>query len=106
MSVILKGIDLPNKGERYHIFIEKDKLMCSKWKKTPSKMFENYLGEIEIEAIQIPKDHGRLIDADLFKDIIKDSVPAYSIGVKIPTYGDMDVMDKIAIMPTILEEEK
>lgn len=55
--------------------------------------------------IEIPKPHGRLIDADLLKDTIRDSVPAYGIGVKIPTYGDMDIMDKISIMPTILEAE-
>ena len=57
------------------------------------------------QAIQIPTPHGRIIDADLFKEIIKDSVPAWTIGVKIPTYGDMDIMDKIYYMPTILESE-
>lgn len=55
--------------------------------------------------VEIPTPHGRLIDADLFKEIIKDSVPAWTIGVKIPTYGDMDIMDKIYFIPTILEAE-
>lgn len=56
--------------------------------------------------VEIPTPHGRLIDADLFKELIKDSVPSWTIGVKIPTYGDMDIMDKIYFIPTILEAEE
>lgn len=97
MSIILKGVDLPKASNEDCIAVIRSNGKVEVW--------QTGMKEFEAQAIQIPKDHGRLIDADLFKDIIKDSVPAYGIGVKIPTYGDMDVMDKIAIMPTILEAE-
>lgn len=93
MSFIVKGIDLP-KGEIIVIH------------------YANRYGEMETvyadenDIIQIPKEHGRIGDFDLLKDMIKDSVPAYKIGVKIPTYGDMDIMDKIKFMPTLLEAEE
>ncbi len=100
MSFIVKGIDLPQilytdiriykDGRIKKIIGESTMISCN----------EN------VQAIQIPKGHGRLIDADLLKDTVRDSVPAYGIGVKIPTYGDMDIMGKIGLMPTILEEER
>ena len=103
MSIILKGIDMPKEGEHIVTLI-KSNGKCSYWKQ------ETEYGICEpmqtVEAIQIPTPHGRLIDADLFKELIKDSVPSWTIGVKIPTYGDMDIMDKIYFIPTILEEEK
>lgn len=96
MSLILKGIDLPScSNEDCIVVIRKDK----------AEVWQTGFKERTIEAIQIPKGHGRLIDADLLKDMVRDSVPAYSIGVKIPTYGDMDIMEKIGLMPTILEAE-
>lgn len=89
MSIILKGIDLPKDIDELRLIINGMSIAID-----------------PTEAIQIPTPHGRIIDADLFKEIIKDSVPAWTIGVKIPTYGDMDIMDKIYYMPTILEEEE
>lgn len=92
MSIIIKGIDLPD-NDRY----------------TTLRIYKNghiWLGKTLVGvAIQIPKG-ARLIDANLFKETIKDSVPSWTIGVKIPTYGDMDIMDKIYCMPTILESEE
>lgn len=65
MSIILEGIDLPKKGERYHIFIEKEKIRCDKWSNiNRSLMDERYMGEIEIKAKQIPKYHGKIVDLD------------------------------------------
>lgn len=97
MSLILKGIDLPKcSNEDCIVVIRKDK----------AEVWQTGFKERTVEAIQIPKDHGRLIDADLLKDTVRDSVPAYGIGVKIPTYGDMDIMNKIGFMPTILESEE
>ena len=93
MSLILTGIDLPNSGQIELII------------RPHGKVFSKTRG-ISAQAIQIPKGHGRIIDAKLLKNMIKDSVPAYTAGVKIPTYGDLDLMDKINIMPTILEEEE
>lgn len=92
MSIILEGIDLPNSGEIELII------------RPHGKVLSNTRG-IYAEAIQIPKG-ARLIDANLFKETIKDSVPSWAIGVKIPTYGDMDIMDKIYRMPTIFESEE
>ena len=96
MSIILKGIDLPNGPIKLVLY--------------PSGKVDEYVFNERIatdyQAIQIPTPHGRLIDADLFKEIIKDSVPSWTIGVKIPTYGDMDIMDKIYFIPTILEAEE
>lgn len=88
MSIILKGIDLPKDIDELRLIINGMSIAIE-----------------PTEAIQIPTPHGRIIDADLFKEIIKDSVPAWTIGVKIPTYGDMDIMDKIYYAPTILESE-
>lgn len=94
MSIILKGIDLPD--EKLMEMFESDDHIC---------IGGNCYPLMIKDVIQIPKNHGRLIDADLFKELIKDSVPAWTIGVKIPTYGDMDIMDKIYFIPTILEAE-
>lgn len=91
MSIILKGIDIP----------KETKEMCVMYKDK-----EGYLQTYIVkDIIQIPKG-ARLIDANLFKETIKDSVPSWTIGVKIPTYGDMDIMDKIYRMPTIFESEE
>ena len=103
MSMLIKGINLPKEGEHIVALI-KSNGKCSYWKQ------DTEYGICEpmqtVGATQIPTPHGRIIDADLFKEIIKDSVPAWTIGVKIPTYGDMDIMDKIYYMPTILEAEE
>ena len=90
MSFIIKGIDLPENFEAIAIITKDGKASC----------------RYGPDVIQISKNHGRIGDFDLLKDMIRDSVPAYSIGVKIPTYGDMDIMDKIEFMPTILEAEE
>ena len=100
MSIILKGIDLPTNGETLIVGIYGNGLVSMEYTKPLALAIE-----INAEAIQIPKGHGRLIDADLLKDTVRDSVPAYTIGVKIPTFGDTQIMSAIDLMPTILEEE-
>ena len=98
MSIILKGIDLDEitAGNGYaRLEIEED-----------GTVVDDISDIIIAQAIQIDRPHGRLMDADLFKELIKDSVPSWTIGVKIPTYGDMDIMGKIGCMPTILEAEE
>lgn len=99
MSLILKGLDMPkylNKPLRLEIHAD-----GHVWIDHGTDY--EYIDDV---AIQIPKGHGRVGDLDLLKDMIKDSIPAYGIGVKIPTYGDMDIMDKIELIPTILETEE
>lgn len=101
MSILIKGIDLPKNGDCHHITIYDN---GNTYITTSNVLYET--DRKDVEVIEIPTPHGRLIDADEFKEIIKDSVPAWTIGVKIPTYGDMDIMDKIYFIPTILEEEE
>lgn len=86
MSLILKGIDLPNSGQ-IELTI-----------RPHGKVFSNTKG-ISAEAIQIPKDHGRLIDGDeLVKHLRKD--PLFDL---VERYGVSDVIES---RPTILETEE
>ena len=100
MSFIVKGINLPKDGENIRLAITSSGDVVEVWSSGLAKAYH------PCQAIQIPKDHGRIGDFDLLKEMVRDSVPAYGIGVKIPTYGDMDIMDKISIMPAILEAEE
>ena len=52
MSVILKGVDLPKEGEEITLAIFHDGDIVS---------YKHWLPK-EAKAIQIPKDHGRLIE--------------------------------------------
>lgn len=97
MSILIKGIDMPKTCEECEVWS-----LCH-YPKVPKGIGRR---EPDCPLVEIPTPHGRLIDADLFKEIIKDSVPSWTIGVKIPTYGDMDIMDKIYFIPTILEAEE
>ncbi len=100
MSFIVKGMDLPKKGERYHIFIENSRIRCDKWTNTDrSYLDERYEGNIDIQVIQIPKDHGNIIDRDeLIEHLQKD--PLFSL---VENYGITGVIES---RPVILEEEK
>lgn len=77
MSIILKGIDLPNSGQIELIIRPHGKVLS----KTRG---------ISAEAIQIPKGHGRLIDWDAFNNKL-DIQYAEGRGK--------------ALAPTILEKE-
>lgn len=57
MSLILKGIDLPSKGEDVTIEIN-----SSGYVRAYSTVPMVY--DSDIQAIQIPKGHGRIIDED------------------------------------------
>ena len=77
MSIILKGIDLPKEGEEITLAIFHDGDIVS---------YKYWLPK-EAEAIQIPTPHGRIADV---KELEKDGSIAW----------------KVALAPTILEEEK
>ena len=102
MSILIKGATLPDSCWDCDADFAY-KIGCELWQD-----YEEFCERRHPDCpiIEIPTPHGRLIDADLFKEIIKDSVPSWTIGVKIPTYGDMDIMDKIDFIPTILEAEE
>lgn len=84
MSFIVKGIDLPKEGE-LHLIITKNGIIYGA--EYPNKIKHAYPLNLEAQAIQIPKGHGRLIDGDeVNKHII----------------GYVDLRD----CPTILEAEE
>ena len=62
MSLILKGIDLPTNGETLIVGIYGNGLVSVEHSKSLALAIE-----INAEAIQIPKGHGRLIDADKYQ---------------------------------------
>ena len=85
MSLILKGIDLPEtKDDRYIIQVYKSgdvyigKETWDDTKKGRDKIVETYLGEYH--AIQIPKGHGRLIDGDAMQRKAFDDNFKYKIS--------------------------
>ena len=71
MSIILKGIDLPEDGGTIVLKIKGSKIYQeypSRYKFQPTRIKD-------AKAIQIPKNHGRLIDADaLFEAMGLDTV--------------------------------
>lgn len=101
MSMILKGIDLPTDRKPYGIeviyrFEGADGLFSEK----------NYLSPNE--AIQIPKNHGRLIDADALETVFKDMAKCEWNQKAFPiswAYAFEDTIDEIHDAPTILESE-
>lgn len=86
MSILIKGIDMPNSGQIKIII------------RPHGKVFSKTRG-ISAEAIQIPTPHGRLIDKDeLLSHLKKD--PLFDL---VERYGVSGVIES---RPTILEEEK
>jgi hypothetical protein len=104
MSIILKGIDLPKENLR---------VIC---------LFPNGAEELvvldadsgatagrPIQVIQIPKGHGRLIDADALETVFKDMAKCEWNQKAFPiswAYAFEDTIDKIEDAPTILEAEE
>ena len=90
MSIILKGIDLPRcSNEDCIVVIRKDK----------AEVWQTGFKGRTVEAIQIPKDHGRLIDGDeLVKHLRKD--PLFDL---VERYGISGVIES---RPTILDKER
>ena len=86
MSLILKGIDLPNcSNEDCIVVIRKNK----------AEVWQTGFKERTVEAIQIPKDHGRIGDLDELQKAIKTDI-----------MGGLNYGYFIRNAPTILEEEK
>lgn len=89
MSIILKGIDLPKEGEEITLAIFHDGDIVS---------YKYWLPK-EAEAIQIPKGHGRLIDASKL-------IKSYMKGTKTDIDDFYDTIDIIDNAPTIIEAEE
>ena len=89
MSILIKGIDLPNSGQ-IEIII-----------RPHGKVFSKTRG-ISAEAIQIPTPHGRLIDIDKVKDKLRDQIPCCGLDM---TYSNSNAFETMDNAPTILEAE-
>ncbi len=93
MSLILKGIDLPTNGETLIVGICGDGYVSVEHSKPLVLAIDP-----TIEAIQIPKGHGRLIDGDKLNKSVHMWNPAY-------TYGRSAFTREINNAPTILGAE-
>ena len=91
MSTILKGIDLPKNGDCHHITIYDN---GNTYITTSNVLYET--DRKDVEAIQIPKGHGRLIDADELKESIEE----------VDRPSGYTALVHIQYAPTILEAEE
>ena len=94
MSIILKGIDLPDKGEVICLEIYSDGSVWDKsnWEPHPPK----------VSAMQIPKEHGRLIDE---KEILSP-VMCRPKSLRLDNNAQYNMITLIVEAPTILESEE
>lgn len=88
MSIILKGIDMPEKGEFIHVLITSNGNFGIISDKNVDIGFR--------KAIQIPKGHGRLVDADELKESIEE----------VDRPSGYTALVHIQYAPTILEAEE
>ena len=99
MSIILKGIDMPKMGETKRIVLyDNGQIVVDEdgWDEDGGRCYRT---SYDVQAIQIPKGHGRLIDKDeLLSHLKKD--PLFSL---VEQYGISGVIES---RPTILGEEK
>ena len=94
MSIILKGIDMPKNGEMHRINIYDN---GNTYIITSNILYET--DRKDVEAMQIPTPHGRLIDAD-----------ALELEKEVELADDWKTAHEIAncvkYAPTILEAEE
>lgn len=89
MSIILKGIDLPKEGEEITLAIFHDGDIVS---------YKYWLPK-EAEAIQIPKDHGRIVE---LKDIRYCALSSDGKSREL----EFLLATQVEALPTILEAEE
>lgn len=104
MSLMLKGIDMPEKGETLILKIKDSRIYREypRYKFQPTRIKD-------AQAIQIPKGHGRLIDADALETVFKDMAKCEWNQKAFPiswAYAFEDTIDEIDNAPTILEAEE
>ena len=93
MSLMLKGIDLPSKGKTVTIDIDSEGTV---WMSNKGE-WEKY------RAIQMPKGHGRLIDADALQKQYREVNFKSGMSERIIRFL---VNSNIDLSPTILEAEE
>lgn len=97
MSIILKGIDMPKEGLTTNVnILSNGDIYVSAFdgKRTNYEVLRN-------QAIQIPKEHGRLIDGDELKKRLYGYERWTGIDEAPYEYAEKEVYDA----PTILEAE-
>lgn len=97
MDIIIKGIDITDDID----FVEITTYSMGMPQKTMGKDVD--------EVIQIPKGHGRLIDADALETVFKDMAKCEWNQKAFPiswAYAFEDTIDEIDNAPTILEAEE
>lgn len=104
MSILIKGIDMPKeKDEALLLLILGDGTVAEKMGS------DRYEEMTDTKAIQIPKGHGRLIDADALETVFKDMAKCEWNQKAFPiswAYAFEDTIDEIYDAPTILEAEE
>lgn len=91
MSIIIKGMDMPKGAEQIWVDV---------W--GSQGLLANKILSVD-EIVEIPKPHGRLIDADALGETI------FKINLEEPyiTRNDYKLIENVLFeMPTIIEEEK
>ena len=99
MSLILQGIDLPKDGKTITVDIDSNGVA---WVSNKGEWDKH-------QAIQIPKGHGRLIDADALETVFEDMAKCEWNQKVSPiswVYAFESTIDEIADAPTILGSEE
>lgn len=106
MSLILKGIDMPRNGDCHHITIYDN---GNTYMTTSNVLYETE--RKDVEAIQIPKDHGKIADITKYKKenaMQDDTCEGCPNEAKCMyyTYTKEDICEWLDGIQTILEAEE
>lgn len=94
MSVLIKGMEMPHSCSD-----------CNSY--NPDYCMQNNIGHRECALVELPKKHGRLIDADAFMaDICRSIDEMTKIGIMVDgDYLWCKLEDALENAPTIVEKE-
>lgn len=55
MSLILKGVNMPKKGETIFLILREDEVQCQRWEDVDDE-YETPAESLRVEVMQIPND--------------------------------------------------